>query len=205
MPSIRVVTGTTQEPVSLEDIKLHLRLQSTDTTEDEYLKSLITAARKEAENKTRRVFIPQTFKLFLDDFEDEMILPVSPLSTSTADVSITYLDNSSGDSTSLSSTYFRIDSDSEPGRILLDYGQTWPTVYPVKNAVQIQFVAGYPLTTVAPTTDTCPQSIETWIKMRVAALYENRESLSMSYHPPREMGRFFDGLLDPYVVMEVKP
>lgn len=204
MPSLRVVTGTTQEPVSLEDLKGHLRLQSTDTTEDAYLKGLITAARKEAENRTGRVFVPQTFKLFLDDFEDEMVLPVSPLSTSTVDIAITYFDPSSGDSTSLSSTCFRIDADSEPGRILIDHGQTWPQVYPVRNAVQIQFVAGYPLTTVAPATDTCPEAVETWIKMRAAGLYEMRES--HTERPVQAQARsFVDGLLDPYVIFEVDP
>lgn len=204
MPSLRVITDASAEPVTLEDIKLHLRLQSTDISEDGYLESLITAARKEAENRTRRALMPQTFKLFLDDFEDEIVIPVSPLSTSTADISITYLDNSSGDSTALSSTYFRIDSDSEPPRILIDYGQTWPTVYPVKNAVQIQFVAGYPITTVSPATDTCPKAIETWIKMRVAGLYEMRES--HSERPVQAQDRsFLDGLLDPYVMPEVEP
>ena len=204
MRSLRLVTDATAEPVTVDDLKIHLRLDTTYTTEDEYLSGLIKMARKEAENRTRRALLPQTWKLILDDFEDDMVLNVSPLSASTEDIAITYLDETSGESTALASTYFRIDADSEPGRIRLEYESEWPSVYPVKGAVQVSFVAGYPITSVDPVTDTCPEAIEQWIKMRAAGLYEMRES--HTERPVQEQARsFIDGLLDPYVVMEVDP
>lgn len=204
MRSLRLVTDATAEPVTVDELKIHLRLDTTYTTEDDLLTGLIKIARKEAENRTRRACLPQTWKLTIDDFEDDMVLNVSPLSTETTDIAITYLDETSGDSTSLASTYFRIDADSEPGRIRLGYESDWPSVYPVKGAVQVTFKAGYPVTTVAPVTDTCPESIEQWIKMRAAGLYEMRES--HTERPVQEQARsFIDGLLDPYVLMEVDP
>lgn len=202
--ALRIVTDATAEPVSVEDLKVHLRINSTETEEDSLLEALIRTARKEAENRTARACLPQTWKLTLDSFSDGMILPVAPLSTSSTNVVITYLDETSGDSTTLPSTCYTVDADSEPGRVRLAYGSEWPSVYPVKNAVTIQFVAGYPLATSAPNIDTCPEGIETWIKMRASGLYENRES-----HQDRELVEaphsFLDGLLDPYVLIEVSP
>lgn len=206
MPSLRLVTDATAEPVTLDDVKLHLRLQTTDTEEDELLTALIKGARKEAENRTRRALLPQTWKLVLDDFKDEIVLNMSPISTASSDVTITYLDETSGDSTTLNATYYRVDTDSEPGRIFLGYGSEWPTPYDVKNAVQIQFKAGFPLNTaVTPATDTCPELIEQWIKMRVAQAYEFREPTIVG-RLVQELNRtFIDGLLDPYVMIEVDP
>ena len=71
-------------------------------------------------------------------------------------------------------------------------------------AVSIQFVAGFPINTAIPATDTCPESIETWIKMRAAALYENRESIVMG-NMNELPGNFLDGLLDEHVLIEVNP
>jgi uncharacterized phiE125 gp8 family phage protein len=204
MPSLRLITDATAEPVTVEDFKLHIRMNSTETDEDAVLQSLIKSARKLAENRMRRNCCPQTWELKLDTFKNEIILPRAPLSSASTDVAITFLD-SSGDSTTLSSTVYRVDTDSEPGRITLDYGQTWPTHYAVPRAVTIQFKAGYPTNTAStPATDTCPEEIETWIKMRAAALYEQRES-----HDEQRFVKmphsFVDGLLDPYVLIEVDP
>lgn len=200
--ALRIVTDATAEPVSLADLKIHLRLSTVGTAEDAYLTGLITGTRKLAENKMGRACLPQTWKVTLDNFRNDVVLPIAPLSSATADVVITYLDAASGDSTTLPSTYYRIDSESQPGRIQLEYGSDWPDVYPVRNAVTIQFVAGYALTSADE--DTTPEPIETWIKMRAAGLYENRESVGekgLSELPYS----FLDGLLDPYVLLEVGP
>lgn len=206
MPSLRLVTDATAEPVSLDEVKIYLRLQATYEEEDGLITRWIKEARKEAENKMSRCCMPQTWKLVLDDFEDTMTLPRAPLSTAVGNVVITYLDGVSGDSTTLDSTYYTVDHDSEPGRVRLAYGSNWPSVYPVENAVQVQFVAGYPLDTVASAqdADTCPEGIETWIMMRVAQKYEDRKpSVDRSQYTLDRS--FVDGLLDEYVLIEVNP
>ena len=60
------------------------------------------------------------------------------------------------------------------------------------------------MTTGTPATDTCPKGIETWIKMRAAGLYEQRESYGnrVVHELPHS---FLGGLLDPYVLIEVNP
>lgn len=201
--ALRLVTDATAEPVTIEDIKMHLRIQSTEMTEDDYLEGIVKAARKAAENKTKRACLPQTWKLTIDDWQDVIRLPVSPLSSNSTDVVITFLDTS-GNSTTLSSTVYTVDSESEPGRIYISYNQVWPDHYDVRNAISVQFVSGYPLTTMAPATDTCPESIEAWIKMRAANMYENREAMSERKMQELPYGHL-DGLLDEYLVIEVNP
>lgn len=202
MRSLRLITDATAEPVSLADIKVHLGLSTVTTTQDSLLTGLIKGVRKHGENYMKRCCLPQAWQLKLDAFEDEIILPRAPLSSASSDVVITYLDGASGNSTTLATSCYTVDMDSEPGRITLAYNQTWPNVYPVDNAVTINFKAGYPLD--ISSVDTCPEEIETWIKMRVGALYENREHLSdrQAQELPRS---FMDGLLDEYILIEVAP
>lgn len=207
--TLRIVTDATAEPVSIADIKAHLRLSTASTTEDSYLGSLIKVARQYAENFTKRCFLPQTWELTAPTFDgDEIILNRSPLSTEATNVVITYMDAASGDSTTLSSTVYGVDYDTEPGRVYLLDGQEWPEHWTDRKAVKIQFVAGFPITTGASATDTCPEDIEHWIKMRVGSMYENRESLQPNpsgLSLDRMPRMFVDGLLDRHCVIEVGP
>lgn len=207
--TLRLVTDASAEPVSVADLKTFLRIPSTETAEDALLAALEKSARAYCENYTKRPCLPETFKLVLDSFPDKEIpLLRAPLSTSTTDVVITYLDALSGDSTTLSTTVYDVDTDAEPGRVFLKDGESWPDHWTARNAVQIQFVAGFKLdTAVTPATDTCPEDIETWIKMRVAALYENREPVSVGAANGVNVlpHSFVDGLLDRHVLIDVRP
>lgn len=203
--TLRLVTDATAEPVSLDELKIYLRLSTATTVEDAMLASMEKAARAYAENYTQRPCLPQTFKKVFDSFPSEIVLPRAPLSTNSTDVVITYLDAASGDSTTLSSTVYGVDTDAEPGRVFLKDGQEWPDHWTARNAVQIQFVAGFPLSSSGA--DQCPEDIETWIKMRVAAMYENREPVSVGAANGVNVipHSFVDGLLDRHVLIDVRP
>ena len=54
------------EPVTLADMKAYLRIPASDTTQDTYITALIKAARKWAEEYTRRAFVEQTWVLWFD-------------------------------------------------------------------------------------------------------------------------------------------
>lgn len=56
------------EPVSLADIKTHLRLDPSGTDEDVYLTSLIVAARRSCELKIGRAIVDRTLTVVLDRF-----------------------------------------------------------------------------------------------------------------------------------------
>lgn len=201
---VRVITPTTGEPVTVDDVRSHLRI---DSTEDDFLLAIyIKSARQYAENYMQRSLMPQTLELRIDQFPTGGIieLPRPPLSTNTTDVVITYLDGASGNSTTLASTYYTVDTHSEPGRVILNKDRVWPDEYLFPHAVRVQYKAGYPLDS-SSTGGTVPEAIKQWLMVRVGQMYEHRE--------PFLTGRdaiiadirrdFVDGLLDPYVVIEV--
>ena len=115
-----LVTDASAEPVVAMDIKHHLRLSTIDTGEDALLGNYITVARKQCENKTHALCLPQTWKMTLDNFPystDAIEFPYYPLSTTVSDVVITYMDESSGDSTTLAASAYTVDHESQPPRV----------------------------------------------------------------------------------------
>jgi uncharacterized phiE125 gp8 family phage protein len=201
---LKRITDATSEPVSLVEIKQHLRLSTSTGAEDDTLNAYIKTAREQAENKTKRAFLTQTWRIVMDDFpsnDDYIELPRPPLSTTAGSVTITYTkDDTAYSSTTMASSAIAIDRDSEPCRISLYATNEWPDdVSTAINSVKIDFICG------SSSASLVPESIKSWIKLRVGAMYENRESLVMSqFLNKQEMGRtFVDGLLDPYTITEV--
>ena len=147
----------------------------------------------------------QTWQLIIDDFDFStatVILPRPPLSTASTNITITYIeDNTAGNTTTVDSTVFNVDSNSEPGTIYPVYDGEWPDdVRNEQNAVTIQYVSGY-----TSATTPVPEEIKTWIKMRASQMYEFREPLlEISGRNLVEMPRdFVNGLLDPYILNTV--
>lgn len=132
------VTGAPAvEPIDLAEAKEHLRQPLSD--DDSLITSLIVAARQYAEKYTRRAFITQTVECKIDYFSDVIKLPLPPLQSV---ASIKYIDPD-GVLQTLNPSVYLVDTDSTPGRITRDYGESWPETKPVPNAITITFVAGY--------------------------------------------------------------
>ncbi len=134
-----IATQPVCEPVSLYEFKQALRLCVSDTDDDPLLTSLLVAARQTAEQYQRRAFIQQGVSMSLDCLP-QVIQPVLPDLVSVE--SITYLD-SAGDTQTLSSDLYDVDTLSLPGRITKAYGQTYPTTYAQESAVTVNYTAGY--------------------------------------------------------------
>lgn len=137
-----LVTAPVYYPISLYEAKKHLRIESDDQDHDAEITALIAAATEEAEQFTRRRLITQTWKAFLDGFpkEDFIILPFGKLQSVTH---LKYTD-SDGDETTWDSSNYIVNTDSDPGRITLAYGVSWPTVtLNTSNPIEVQFVCGY--------------------------------------------------------------
>ena len=172
-----LITEATGACVTIDEIKAHLRLSTSDTSEDALLKVYLMAAQNEAENKTKRALMPQTWELVLDEFPDGGIeIPRPPLSSNSTDLSISYID-SSGATATLSATAYSIDGDSEPAWVVPSYGNDWPETYDVMNAVRVRYKCGYALS--GASTATTPYGVKAWVRLRVGAMYNNRESLSV--------------------------
>jgi len=181
-----LVTAPTEEPVSLADVKAHLRIDITD--DDALLGTYITVARRFCERYQNRAYITQTWKLVLDDWpdDDEIELPYPPLQSVT---SIVYYDTEDNDNT-LATTVYMVDADSEPGRVTLKYNQTWPyTTLRPYNGIEITYVAGY-----GDATGDVPENVVHAIKLLVGHLYENREATGI--RPLSEIPFTVKALLD---------
>lgn len=145
--SLYLVTAPTIEPVTVEEAKGTARVDI--TADDGLIYSLIVTARTLAETITGRQMVTATYRQKLDRFPSAAIngqlyleLPKPPLQSVS---SITYVDTA-GDTQTLSSDLYTVDTDSEPGRVILDYGESWPSTRDVAQAVTITFVAGYAIT-----------------------------------------------------------
>jgi len=159
------------EPVTLDEIKDHLRIEHNN--HDSQLLGFIKASREWVEDFTRRALVQQTWKYYLQDWPsgDEFELPFPPLQSVTA---IKYTD-SDDTQTTWDSDDYEVDTDSEPGRIILAYGETWPstTLHP-KNPIEIEYVAGYDDDGDSPAdyTVNIPESIKNAIKLDVEIRYD---------------------------------
>ena len=175
--AVQLVTPPAAEPLSLAQVKAHLRIDFDD--DNSLLTDMIVAAREVAETETRRALMTQTWKYVLDAFPqtpqsalswqsnfDQFKLPFPPLQSVT---SIVYTD-STGASTTISPTTYQVDTASEPGRIALNSGQVWPSV-------ALSTIAGVVVTLVAGYTSAglVPQSIKQGMLLVIGAYYENRE------------------------------
>jgi len=110
--------------------------------DDTYIAGLVTAARVFWESMQGRALVLQTLDLVLDEWPqgDAILLPRSPLRSV---ASITYVD-SDGITNTMSSGDYVVDTASEPGRVVLDYSESWPseTLRP-GGAITVRYRAGY--------------------------------------------------------------
>lgn len=162
---LQIVTPPAAEPVSLDEAKLHLRVDG--TAEDTLITSLIAAARQEIEFETGRALMTQTWDYWLDGWPcgGVLALPLPPLQSVT---SIKYFDTANAEATLASSSYY-VDVGSTPGRVVLNYGQAWPaTMLRPANGVCVRFVAGF------GNSAAVPAKLTLALKVLLAWLYENR-------------------------------
>jgi len=133
-------TAPTVEPITRALFKEHARI-STDA-DDDYIDNLIKSVRRQVEQITGRALMTQTWIYYMDAWpaEDYFKLPYPPLQSVT---SVKYLESDATVSTMSSGEYI-VDTDSEPGRVVLDYGESWPseTLLP-SNPIYTEFVCGY--------------------------------------------------------------
>jgi uncharacterized phiE125 gp8 family phage protein len=158
------------EPISTDEAKSQIRVDIAD--DNTLIDTEIAAAREFLEQAMRRAFITQTWRLSLSAWPagNEIEIPRPPLQEVS---SIVYTD-SDGNPTTWSTEAYIVDTDSEPGRVVLAYGESWPSVtLSPANPIQITFVAGY-----GDAADDVPEFIKQAITLLLAHWYENREAIS---------------------------
>lgn len=162
--NLRVITPPASEPVSIETVKSHLRVDISD--DDALIASYLTTAREKGEGIARRAFVTQTLELVIDDWPGNGVLklPRPPLQSVS---SVRYLDDAGDEHTF---TDYLVDARSEPGKIIF---KSFPSqkLFP-SGAIAIRFVAGY------GAAGSVPNVFVQGILMLVGHWYENREAVT---------------------------
>ncbi len=170
MAGLRVITPPSVEPVTVAEVKAQARVDLAD--EDTLIQGYIRAARETLERLLWRAFITQTLELTLDGWPEgsEIRLPRPPLQSVTA-VRYTTED---GTLKTLDPALYVVDTASEPGRVVLKRGTSWPseTLAPAAG-VKVEYVAGY-----GDQASDVPESIRQAILLLAAHWYEHREAVS---------------------------
>lgn len=165
-----LVTAPAIEPVTVAEAKAHALVAT--SAHDTLIGGYIAAARRLAEQQTRRAFITQTWRMSLDDFPDgNLVLPRPPLAELQQ---IDYYDPSdelvSYDTDTLSD-FVNADYDAEPA-IVYPIAGYWPATSGDPGRVKITYSCGY-----GAEASSVPESVKLAIKQTVAHWYEHRESV----------------------------
>lgn len=164
--ALRLQTAASGLPVSLEDAKLHLRVDTDD--ENSLISSIIAAAALDAEHEMGRALMPQKWLLSLDHFAACISLKRPPVS---AIDSVKYLSSAGGAAITVSPADYQLLNGSDYAADLIPaFGRSWPSTAAQPESVQILFTAGY------ADAASIPANIGAWIKLRIGALYEHREA-----------------------------
>lgn len=149
--------------VSVVEAKRHLRVFHDDDDAD--IEAMVASAEAAIEGPTGIgvALSPQTWRLSLDRFPCEIIVPLGPV---TAVTSVGYVDANGSDATV---TGLRFDLDSSPLRIWPARGTAWPSATCEPGAVKVTFVCGYV---------DLPKDLRWAILLLVGHLYENREAVT---------------------------
>lgn len=187
--ALKLITAATGLAVTLIEAKAHLRVDGVD--DDTLIEAMITAATEAAEQMTGHALMTQIWEVTLDTFPDAVELTRVPVQSIT---SITYAD-SAGASTVLAAPLYALDAadDFGPAYVVPVYAGVWPDTRDEINAVKVRYVAGY------ADAASVPESIKSWIKLQVGAMYEGREAEVIGNGSAVSLG-FADRLLDRYRV-----
>lgn len=191
MPSRQLVTPTDEAllAVSLDDAKLHLRVDHAD--EDDLIVLLIRAAMEDAEAVMGRALLPQTWRQRLDAW------PAGPVELGPASViAVTAVTSIDPDGTPVDLDVLdevQLQADDLTARLWPAYGSSWPATRAQPDAVSITYTCGTWGTPAA-----VPALVLAWIKLRIGALYLHREAWTSG--KAIERNEHVDGLLDRYRV-----
>lgn len=179
--SLTLVTGPQTEPLTLEEAKAQLRLDSDE--DDALVRRLLLAARMWVEGQTHRALIEQTWDQNLPYFPTLIRFEKNPVMSVT---SITYNEGSSPVPT-LAASQYQVVARTHASYVSPAYGVSWPSTRNVPEAVTVRFVAGY--------TDV-PEPLKHAVAMLVAHWYENREVTT--HGTVSEVPLAVEALISPY-------
>lgn len=166
-----LLAGPAQEPVSLGQMKAHLRVE--DEAEDGLIEALIVAARVHVESLTSRALLSQTWRVVLDGWPQTRAirLPVSPM------VSLTEIRcYDAGNAEHLIGVeQFLPDGQASPARLICPAAVEGAPVLRERMGIEIDYVAGF-----GTEPADVPADLIQSLKTLVAYWYENRDAVLVS-------------------------
>jgi len=178
---VRLV-GPTVSPVTLDDVRMHLRIHHTD--EDPVLQSYIDAATQYLDGPQGilgKSIVSQTWRQDYPAFASPLLLPLQPVQSVSE---ITYYDADNAVQTVPASTYALVPNAYGGPQIVLVAGQSWPSSYARDDAVSVIFVAGYgdPLLCPAPVKQAMLLLIGDWYARREMSTEAKLSELPIAFH-----------------------
>jgi len=153
------------EPITLEEAKLHLRID--DAADNALITNLIVTARQFVENYTRRTLITTIIEKTYDVPSYSFSLPSPPLQKVTKIEVV----NDAGEKTEVDSSIYNYDSSTDlPGRVQLKQGCVWPDHRGFASFI-VTFTAGY-----GDAPADVPEMLRQAILQVLAHYYEKRQS-----------------------------
>ena len=144
-------TAPTIEPVTVEEMLLHLRVDDIPPLLTEEMIAAIATGRGTVETITRRQLLTATWDYYLNSFPSgsSVDLPFGNLQSVTH---VKYTDSDGTQTTMVVDTEYIVETNGQNlGRIVLPYGETWPsfTAY-TSNPIVIRFVCGWTSASLVP-------------------------------------------------------
>ena len=182
-----LTTGPALEPVSLADVKAHLRIDLDD--DDALITAAITSARIHVETATRRALIRQNWRLYLSEWPKgrAIELPVSPLIAVNA---VTFYDIV-GAPTLWGEENWRVEAQANPPRLV---AKLRPAAALYDNGVEIDLTAGYGVSSID-----VPAPLRQAILILVTHWYEHRGMVGHDFAGAIAPAGF-EALIAPYKV-----
>lgn len=182
-------TSPASEPLSLSEVKKHLRLDDSCTDEDDFLNSLITVARESVENYTNLLIGSQKWVMYQDFVAEQIELNKLPVISID---SFEYIDEDGDTQTMSDFTTIHEDIESYPARLQIE---ELPDLYEYGyNKVIINFTAGL---------IDIPKALTQAMLLMIGHWYENRQDVvtGTQVNEVPETSKF---LMDSYIYYELR-
>lgn len=173
------------EPVTLADLKAHLRIDTND--EDALLENLIRVARAHLEAVTGTALMPRGLRLVLDDWPAGPVIQLVRTPVQSVDAIRVY--DIDGQPQELVLSGLLLDATARPARLVV---KDKPRPEQAINGIEIEFTAGFGAVTEIP-----PELVRA-VLIHAAYLYEFRGAVSPDMQPAA-IPTGYDRLIAPWV------
>ena len=182
-----LVSGPGAEPLTLDEVKAHVRIDG--TTEDALLQSLILTSRLHIEAALGLALMTQSWRMVLDQWPEDGVvkLPLAPVQF----VSVVRVLSSDGTPTVVDAASYGLDTSGRPARLAANAG-VWVTPGKGFAGIEIDFVAGF-----GATAGDVPEPVRQALLLLVAHWYEHRDPIEIG-KPATAVPHAVSRLLNPY-------